>query len=146
MHIDNYWLSDTELSQLSRQIPSTEFGNELMSKWPARYPGLLSSDTYRGCAIALFALSTSLNGGMVTIAAIEQAIETLHDSLVKSNTFAVGMDRQGGATVTLSNAWEGADSGVSARQAVEAYESEAIFAARMFVRAREQELAGIRLP
>jgi hypothetical protein len=143
---DQFWLDDDRLAHLARQTPSTQFGVELMAKWPARYPGLLSSDTYRGCAIVLSKLVDLLANRSVTTYDIEQAIEAV-DRMVKSPTaLALGDDLRGGAGLTTANAWESAHSGVSPQQVVAAYESELIYAAKMFLTARGRELSGHRLP
>jgi hypothetical protein len=52
MDIDDHWLDNNELDRTSTQEPSTTWGKELMREaWPKRYPGLLSSDTYRGSGL-----------------------------------------------------------------------------------------------
>jgi hypothetical protein len=77
---------------------------------------------------------------------IEGVIENVDEGVKSSASFPAGSDRLGGAVLTVTNAWEGAHSGISAAQFVAALESERIYAARMFCLAREQEAAGNRLP
>jgi hypothetical protein len=146
MNIDNYWLDDARLDDIRREIPSTAWGRELMTTaWPKRYPGLLSSETYRGCAIVLSALNASIRSTM-QLSEIGRIIENLGHSIKTSRNYPAGSDRCGGAVMTVTNAWEGAHGGISVTQITEALESELIYAARMFGAARKQESAGNKLP
>jgi hypothetical protein len=142
MNIDLPWLDDTQLLQLSLRTPSTIWGRNLMqSAWPRRYPGLVSSDTYRGCAIVLNALRANLRHG-ATLQEIEFAINAIHDSLQVSQSLRHGSDRHAGAALTVTNAWESSHSGVTPPQYIEALESELIFVATRFAEARRHEAAG----
>jgi hypothetical protein len=130
MNIDEYWLDDDAMERTSRQTPSTDFGRELMRKWPARYQEVLSSDTYRGCAIVLLALYNAFETWPNDIATIERVVDDVDRSLKTSRMMNVmTQDALGGASLTIANAWEGAHSGVLPWQAVASFESEAIFAA-----------------
>jgi hypothetical protein len=145
MNIDDHWLDDAQMTEFSRRTPSTAFGRELMPKWAARYPELLSSDTYRGCAVVLATLFKLLRGREPTIGTIEQTINILDQALWASKNFKPGTALTGGASLTVANAFQSAHSGVRPDQIVEAYESEAIYVAKKFIEARRRELAGERL-
>lgn len=138
MNIDQSWLDDGQLARISRQRPSTEFGRSLFERWGERYPELLSSDIYRGCAIVLSMLTEECARRGHTITAIEQIIDEIHDCVRASGRLPAGTDLQAGATLSLSNAWQSAHSGVTASQAATAYESELIYVANLFLRARGQ--------
>ena len=144
MDIAAYWPDDTVMERTSLQVPSTEFGIELMQDWPSRYKEPLSSDVFRGCVMVLLALLDILREQQpVDIATIDTVINDMDHALKTSSFFnAMSGDFRGGAIITLSNAWNSAHCGVPTWQAVAAYESEAIFAAQMFCRARRQEMGG----
>jgi hypothetical protein len=145
MTVDQYWLDDAELARISRQTPSTSWGVELMSTaWPKLYPGLLSSDTYRGCAAVLAMLRAYVRPGS-SILDIQNVIEQVDQSVKQSRSFPAGSDGCGGATLTTTNAWQRTESGLSPSQIAAAIESELIYVAQLFVRARQHELAGGRL-
>jgi hypothetical protein len=146
MNLDDHWLNDEQMAALGRRIPSTAFGKELTPKWAARYQGLLSSDTYRGCAIVLETLFKLLQGRAPTLAAIEQTILGLDEGFRRSKVFQAGTALTGGASLAIVNALQSTRSGVAAHQVVAAYDSEAIYAAGRFIEARRRELAGERLP
>jgi hypothetical protein len=137
MNIDQYWLDDNALARISRQVPSTNWGKELMrDAWPKRYPGLLSRDTYRGCAIVLSMLCASMRRG-ISVREIQQLVEGVDQSLKTSTTLRPPSDLYGGASLTIVNAWTtAADLGFTAEQIAAAYESELIYAAQMFIKAR----------
>ena len=123
MNIDDFWLDDNDLSGLSRQVPSTKIGEQLMRRWKERFLDLQPSDFYRGYAIVLSTLCKHMRSGN-TISAIDQIIDRIHDSRMASKTFPPGTDLTAGAVLAAGNAWEGAHSGVTADQVAAAYESE----------------------
>jgi hypothetical protein len=146
MNVDQYWLDDEELGRISRQVPSTSWGMELMSAaWPKMYQGLLSSDTYRGCAAVLATLRAYVRSGS-SIREIQGIIDQVDQSVKTSRSFPAGSDGCGGAILTTTNAWQRTEAGLSADQIAAAFESELIYVAKLFVRARQYELAGQRLP
>jgi hypothetical protein len=140
-------LADHELAGLGVRQPSTPWGAELMrTAWPQRYPGLLSSETYRGCASVLSALLAAMHPG-IGVGAIQQLVERVDQAVKGSPIAQTQNDACGGAVLTVTNAWTtAADLGFTAPQIAAAYESELIYAAKMFVRARQQEAAGKKLP
>jgi hypothetical protein len=140
MNMDSAWLNDTQMRQLSMRAPSSAFGQDAMRLWPQQYPGLLSAETYRGCAIVLWMLYNQLRTQFVSLALIESTIDAAHQALLVSKSIPPGSDIQGGATLSLTNAWQRSHSGVSAQQAVEAFESESIYAAKKFVQAQQAGL------
>lgn len=145
MTLDDFWLDDTQLTALSGRLPSTELGRRL--DWSQSYgEPLVSSDTYRGGVIVLSMLTHLLSGRDASIGVIEQAIEAVNDALEASTRFAPGAPIQGGAAIVLANAWERAHCGAAAQQVIDAYESEMIHLARVFVAARAREIAGEILP
>jgi hypothetical protein len=141
MNIDDHWLDDNELARISAQHPSTRWGAELMrGAWPKRYPTLLSSETYRGCAIVLSTLLASMWQG-ISVREIQRLVEGVDQSLKVSRILQAPNDQYGGASLTVVNAWTtAADLGFTAEQIAAAYESELIFAARMFVIARQRAM------
>jgi tetratricopeptide (TPR) repeat protein len=146
LRIDEHWLDDAELARISRQVPSTAWGKELMrDAWPARYQGLLSSDTYRGCAMVLSTLFGNMRVGM-QIGELVQIIGSVDQSIKTSHTLPTGTDRCGGASLAITNAWQRAHSGLTIDQIGMAFESELIYAAQMFMKAHQQEIAGEKLP
>jgi hypothetical protein len=146
VNVDYFALDDDALLRISRLTPSTPWGNELIKEaWPKIYPSLLSSDTYRGCATVLSALRAQAPKG-TSLAVIERAIDAVDQSLKKSEIFVPDSDGCGGAVLTVTNAWQRTQSGLTADQLVDALESELIYSARMFMLAREREIAGQKLP
>jgi hypothetical protein len=106
---------------------------------------LLSSNTYRGCAIVLAALSAHLYRG-ISIREIQQMIESLDQSLKASTIMQSQTDLFGGAGLTITNAWTTASNlGFTSEQIIVASDSELIYAAKMFGIARQQEMSGRRL-
>jgi hypothetical protein len=147
MSIGDCWLDDEQLNKLSRQIPSTDVGRRLMqTTWPTRYQGLVSSDTYRGCAIALTMLHTRLRYRELSIGLLESAIEAVDQALQTSPAIRAREHVVGGASLAIANAWQTVHCGLPAAGVVGAYESEAIYAAQKFATARQYEAAGHQLP
>ena len=147
MEVDDYWLDDSQLALLGRQSPSTAWGAQLMrDAWPKRYPGLLSSATYRGCAIVLSMLRANMRVG-ISVPEIRRLVEQVDQSLKNSRALQANSDLSGGANLTIVNAWTtAAELGLTAEQVAAAYESELLYAAKMFVLARQQESRGEKLP
>lgn len=79
-----------------------------------------------------------MRAGM-TIAAIEQSIDRVHGSRMKSKFFAHGTDLNAGAVLAATNAWEGAHCGITADQFAGAIESELIYVATLFINALSRE-------
>ena len=146
MDVDDYWLDDSQLAHLGRQAPSTAWGAQLMRDvWPKRYPGLLSSATYRGCAIVLSMLRAQMRAG-VSVPEIQQLVEQVDQSLKTSRVLQADGDLSGGANLTIVNAWTtAAELGLTAEQIAAAYESELLYAAKTFVLARQHESKGEKL-
>lgn len=139
----SFWLDDLQLKKISHQFPSTPWGIELMETvWPRHFAELCSSETYRGYATVLSIVSAQMYRG-ISISGIEQIIEDVDRSL---KTAAAAAAVRGGATLAITNAWERAHCGITSDQVGAAYESELIYAANMFVRARQYEMAGYVLP
>jgi hypothetical protein len=137
--VDDHWLDDTELAVIGNRNPSTPWGAELIrDAWPKRYPTpFVSSETYRGVAIALATICASMHKG-ISVSEIQQIVEAADKSLRTSTTFRANSDLHGGAALAIANAWTtAADLGFTAEQIAVAYDSELIFAARTFVRARQ---------
>ncbi len=131
------WLDDNELVRISRQSPSTPFGAQLMRDvWPKRYTEGLSSETYRGCATVLSMLCAGMRRG-IGISEIDRLIESVDQSIKTSNTLPAGSHQLGGAALTITNAWECAHCGYTSDQIAAAYKSELIYAAKLFVAARQ---------
>jgi hypothetical protein len=140
MNIDDFWLDDAALVQVSRRVPSTALGRQLMTQtWPERFPSVCSSESYRGYAIVLSMVCAYIHSG-IDLRAIERVIDGVDQCVKTSNTFRPYTDICGGAVLALANAWESAHCGITPAEVVAAYESELIYAAGMFVRARQQGL------
>ena len=135
---DDLWLGDEELLRLSHQIPSTKIGKQLLPRWKERFVDPMPSLLYRGYAIVLWTLWKQMRAEM-TIAGIEQSIDRVHDSRMKSKLFVRGTDLDAGAVLAAANAWEGAHCGLTADQFAGAIESELIYAATLFINARSRE-------
>ena len=138
MNIDDFYLSDEELSRLSRQVPSTKIGKELFPKWKERFVDPQPSEFYRGYAIVLWMLWKNMPD-RITIAGIERIIDQVHDLRMASKLFLRGTDLDAGATIAASNAWEATRSGVKSGEIPGAYEFELIYTAGLFVEARSRE-------
>ena len=142
MSIDDFWLDDAQMMEISCRRPSTRWGEQLISDtWPARYAGLVSSDTYRGCAIVLLALHSGTVSG-ISLLEIEQLIDDVDHAVKRSNRLVAGSDACGGALLTTTNAWDTAHAGLTSDQIRAALESELIYAAGKFVIARQLEMSG----
>ncbi len=101
----DYWLEDKTLAEISRKVPSTAWGKELMTEaWSKRYPQLMSSNTYRGCAIVLSTLCTYMYTG-ITNPEILQIIQGVDQSVKTSTTIQSQSDLCSGAVLTITNAW-----------------------------------------
>lgn len=139
MNIDNCWLADDQLAYISTQQPSTSWGAELIgTTWPKRYPTLLSSETYRGCATVLSLLLSLMHQG-ISVRQIQMLVENLDQSLKASQLAQTANDMFGGAGLTIVNAWTtAAELGFTSQQIAAAYESELIYVAKMFIHARQQ--------
>jgi hypothetical protein len=143
--IDDYAEQEGRLLEIGRRVPATPWGRELMtSTWPKLYPPGYTSETYLGSAVVLMALQANLRQGM-SIADIQQKITVIDDSLKRSQLFLPNTHRAGTAAMALANAWERTATGYPADKLLIAFESELIYAARMFAAAREQEAAGATL-
>jgi hypothetical protein len=150
MNFDRYWLDDQQMIELSERTPSTEFGRELMSEWPSRYPTRNSSAAYHGYATALWVLVRHVTPQACTNASITAAIQVLdasvkesiqefHESKPDFDDYS-NVDRNqalGAAALALLNSWERTQCGADPQDLVGLYESEAIYAARKFREARE---------
>ena len=146
MNLDEGWLDDAQIAALSARSPASAWGQELMqAAWPRLYTSLLSSETYRGCVMALSLLCTQVRPGFA-LGEVEQLITTLHEAVATAETLPAGSDRAGGFGLVITNAWERAHAGLATGQLIEAFESEMIYTARLFVTAREKEKSGSRLP
>lgn len=146
MGIDQYWLSEVRLQQLSRQMPSTSWGISLMrDAWPRVYTHLLSSDTYRGCTAALSLLCAEVRSE-TPLFRVVQVIEAADQSLKQSSMFPPGSDASGGAGLVLTNAWQRSQSGLNSAQLAAAFESELIYASQLFMQAQQYEAQGAVLP
>ena len=145
MNIDLHWLCDDEIAAVGRREPSTALGRELFRRWGDRCRGPVSSDTYRGCAIALTAVYTECSRNGATMQAIRQIVEDFRRSVPVSRHFPIGTLRQRGVLLALTNARHTAQCSASAADAIAVYESKMIYAARGFAVAREEELAAFAL-
>ncbi len=135
------WLDDNSLIQIASREPSTAWGQDLFSTaWPQRFPTILSSDTFRGCASVLARIFASMRYG-VTLSEIERSIDAV-DSLVRM--LPSGTDFTGGAALAIVNQWNDARA-INVNLFPAKLESELIYVARLFVTARRLELAGQRL-
>jgi hypothetical protein len=135
---NTHWLSDVELSQISSRYPSTAWGRELIrAAWPQRFPTVLSSDTYRGYSSVLSRLLGSMWNGM-TITDIERLIDRENQI---SQRLQPGTAFAGGAGLAVVNAWQDAHA-IDVNLFAEKLESELIYTARVFVKARQLEQAG----
>jgi hypothetical protein len=146
LNIDNYWLDDRKLANIRHQVPSTEWGKELMrDAWPKMFQQLCSSETYRGYAIVISVLCSHMRRG-ISIGEIEKIIESVDRSVKTSRTFTLSEHLLGAAGLAITNAWERCHCGITTDQIAASYESELIYTAKMFNIAREHEIAGRKLP
>lgn len=141
-NIDDYPVDEDRVTALSRRVPLTAWGRELMTDaWPKLYESGLTSETYLGCVAALLTLAPHLRQGM-SLNDIQQKVTAIDESLKSSKLFLSGSHRASGAALTLTNAWERTRAGLSVEQLLIAFDSELIYATKMFVAAREREKAG----
>jgi len=141
-NIDDYPVDEGRVGAISLRVPETVFGRELMTNaWPKLYESGYSSETYLGCVAALLALNAHIRKGM-SRNEIEQKIIAIDESLKNSKVFMPGAHRTGGAAITMTNAWERTRLGYSAEQIANSFDSELIYASKMFLAAREREKAG----
>lgn len=141
-NIDDYVIGEQRIAAISDRIPATAWGRELMTAaWPKLYDSGLSSETYLGSVSALSALTPHLRQGM-SLTDIQQKVTAIDESLKSSKLFPAGAHRTSGAALTLTNAWERTEAGLSADQLLIAFDSELIYASKMFIAAREREKAG----
>jgi len=135
VNIDNFWLEDQALARISRQTPSTPpVATLLRDLWPKMFEGLMSSETYRGCAAVFGALSQH---GRMDVGRAEQIINSVDQSLNASSTLLPGTDGFGGAKNAIAAAWDTAHCGYTGAELAAAYESGLIYSAIMFQRARQ---------
>lgn len=106
---------------------------------------LLSSETYRGCAAAVSYLRARVTP-QTPIFEIVQAVEDADRALGASTTFPMGSDGACGAALVLASAWRWSQSGLTAAQMEAALESERIYAAQLFIQARERESRSVAAP
>ena len=141
-NIDDYPVEETRVAALSHRIPATPWGRELMTNaWPKLYEAGLTSETYLGCTAVLLTLAANLRSGMSSDDIVQKVI-AVDKSLKNSTLFLPGSHRAAGAALTVTNAWERTRQGFSSEQLLIAFDSELIYAAKMFVAARESEKAG----
>jgi hypothetical protein len=145
MNIDIHWLGDDEIARIGRREPTTPFGRELLHRWGNRERGKLSSDTCRGCAVALAALFQACTTNGQTLEAVRQIVEDLGRSVPASRHFPPGSLRRRGVVLALACARQTATCSMSAAHAAATYEAEMIYAARRFAAARQGELAAYAL-
>lgn len=141
-NIDDYVIDEQRVGVISNRTAATAWGRELMTDaWPRLYDNGLTSETYLGSVSALSALSAHLRQGM-SLTDIQQKVTAIDESLKSSKLFPVGAHRTAGAALTLTNAWERTQAGLSADQVLVAFDSELIYASKMFIAAREREKEG----
>jgi hypothetical protein len=144
-NIDDYPVVEERVMQISHRVPQTAWGRELMTDaWPKLYESGLTSETYLGCVAVLLTLTPHLRQGM-TLKDIEQKVTAIDQSLKNSKLFVPGSDRAGGALLAVTNAWQRTHAGLSAEQLLIAFDSELIYAAKMFIAARAREKEGEKL-
>lgn len=140
LNIDDYWLDDNQLIEISHKVPSTQWGKKLSTEaWPQLYQGILSSNTYRGCAAGLFSLYTSVRR-CISLHQIEQIIVELDQSLKISQVCRSGSEQYSGAFLSITNAWQRSHSDLTIDQIVASLESELIYVSQLFVKARQNEM------
>jgi hypothetical protein len=135
------WLEDRELLELSQRTPRTQWGKELMrDAWPKRFTGMVSSDTYRGYASVLAEVYRKIYVG-AELQHVENII-TRVDEDSKLLADQEQSDLAGGARLAIVNSWSNTHCGLTIQKAIDAFESELIYTAKMFVTASQLEASG----
>ena len=147
MNVDEYWLNDESLAEISRRVPSTDWGRQwLRDLWPKMHPVLMPSELYRGYAMALSILCAHMRPG-IRLSEIGRIIDSVDQAAQTATSLPVGAEQTEGFALAIANAASRTQSGaVPADQLVAAFESELIYVARLFAEARRHESAGVKLP
>jgi hypothetical protein len=141
MTFEQHWLDNETMARISRQVPSTAFGRDCMRDvWPKKFQGLCPSETYRGYAIGLAMVRGQIRPGS-SLRDLNSIIDRVDQAIKTSGTIQTNADLRGGAVLQITNAWSAVnETGLSADMVIAAFESELIYAARMFVAASQQGL------
>jgi hypothetical protein len=147
MNVDEHWLDDNSLTELSRRVPSTDWGRQwLRDLWPKMHPVLMPSELYRGYAMALSILCAHVRPG-IRLSEIGRIIDSVDEAAQTATSLPVGAEQTEGFALAIASAASRTQSGaVPADQLVAAFESELIYVARLFEEARRHENAGVKLP
>jgi hypothetical protein len=144
-NIDDHPLDENRIAEMSRRFPATEWGRELLTDaWPKLYGKDLTSETYHGCVSVLHTLLSNIRVDM-SLSNIQEKITAVDESLKTSKQFVPNSHWTGGAALTIANAWERTEAGFTVKQLLIAFDSELIYASKMYVEAREREKAGQQL-